>query len=119
MSKAKAKGTAAETAVVNYIAGQGFPGAERRALAGSSDLGDITGIPGLVMEVKNHKSYKFPEWIKETEIEKNNAKADFGILIVKPNGVGITRVGDWWAVMPLSEMMNLIRDAGYGDSRDQ
>jgi len=115
MSKAKAKGTAAESAVVKYLSGQGFPGAERRALAGSSDLGDITGIPGLVMEVKNHRTYKFPAWVEETEVERVNASADYGILIVKPNGIGTTRVGDWWAVMPLSEIIKLVREAGYGD----
>jgi len=122
MSKAKQKGTAAETAVVRFLQGQGFPLAERRALGGGSsgeDLGDITGIPMLCMEVKNHATYKIPAWIKETEIERQNAKADYGLLIVKPNGVGLSpdKVGQWWGIMPMWEMMNLIRDAGYGDER--
>ena len=122
MSKAKQKGTAAETAVVRFLQGQGFPLAERRALGGGSsgqDLGDITGIPMLCMEVKNHATYKIPAWIKETETERINARADYGILIVKPNGVGMTpdKVGQWWGIMPMAQMMNLIRDAGYGDER--
>jgi len=122
MSKAKQKGTAAESAVVRFLQGQGFPLAERRALGGGSsgeDLGDITGIPMLCMEVKNHATYKIPAWIKETEIERQNAKADYGLLIVKPNGVGLSpdKVGQWWGIMPMWEMMNLIRDAGYGDER--
>jgi len=122
MSKAKQKGTAAETAVVRFLQGQGFPLAERRALGGGSsgeDLGDITGIPMLCMEVKNHATYKIPAWIKETEIERQNAKADYGLLIVKPAGVGLSpdKVGQWWGIMPMWEMMNLIRDAGYGDER--
>lgn len=122
MSKAKQKGTSAETALVRFLQGQGFPGAERRALGGGGageDLGDITGIPSLCMEVKNHKTYKIPAWIKETEIETKNARADFGILVVKPNGVGMTpdKVGQWWGIMPMQEMMNLLRDAGYGDPR--
>ena len=122
MSKAKQKGTAAETALVRFLQGQGFPNAERRALGGGGageDLGDITGIPALCMEVKNHATYKIPAWIKETETERQNAKADFGILVVKPNGIGMTsdKVGKWWAIMPMQEMMNLLRDAGYGDPR--
>lgn len=122
MSKAKQKGTAAETALVRFLQGQGFPGAERRALGGGGageDLGDITGIPALCMEVKNHATYKIPAWIKETEIERQNAKADFGILVVKPNGIGMTpdKVGQWWGIMPMQMMMNLLRDAGYGDPR--
>jgi len=122
MSKAKQKGTAAETALVRFLQGQGFPNAERRALGGGSsgeDLGDITGIPALCMEVKSQRSYKIPAWLKETEIETKNAKADFGILVVKPNGVGITpnKVGQWWGILPMQEMINLLRDAGYGDPR--
>ena len=122
MSKAKQKGTAAETALVRFLQGQGFPGAERRALGGGGageDLGDITGIPALCMEVKNHATYKIPAWIKETEIERINAKADFGILVVKPNKIGMTpdKVGQWWAIMPMQMMMDLLRDAGYGNPR--
>ena len=122
MSKAKQKGTAAETALVRFLQGQGFPNAERRALGGGGfgeDLGDITGIPALCMEVKNHKAYHIPAWIKETETERINAKADFGILVVKPVGVGLTsdKVGQWWGIMPMQQMMDLLRDAGYGDPR--
>ena len=122
MSKAKQKGTAAETAVVRFLQGQGFPLAERRALGGGSsgeDLGDITGIPMLCMEVKNQRSYNIPAWLRETEEERKNAKADYGLLIVKPAGVGLSpdKVGQWWGIMPMWEMMNLIRDAGYGDER--
>lgn len=122
MSKAKQKGTAAETALVRFLQGQGFPGAERRALGGGGfgeDLGDITGIPALCMEVKNHATYKIPAWLKETEIERQNAKADFGILVVKPNKIGMTpdKVGQWWGIMPMQMMMDLLREAGYGDPK--
>ena len=115
MSRAKQKGTAAESALVKFLVGQGFPGAERRALTGDFDQGDITGTPCLAWEVKNHSTYKIPAWIKETEIERVNAKADFGILAIKPNGVGLANAGQWWAVMPMEAMVRLLREAGYGD----
>lgn len=116
MSKAKQKGTAAETAVVRWLNINGFPTAERRALTGANDQGDVTGIPGVVVEVKNHKSYKIPEWLKETIQEKNNAKADIGLLVIKPNGVGDTRVGEWWVVLTLSEVAVILRELGYGNA---
>jgi len=115
MSRAKQKGTAAESALVKFLVGQGFPGAERRALTGSFDQGDITGTPCLAWEVKNHTTYKIPAWIKETEFERVNAKADFGILAIKPNGVGLSNAGQWWAVLPMEAMVRLLREAGYGD----
>jgi len=117
MSKAKAKGTAAETAVVKYLQGAGFPNAERRALSGANDLGDITGIPCLCMEVKSQKSYTIPKWMEETKTETKNASADFGFLIIKPNGVGLGSVGDWWAVLSVSAAIDLLRLAGYGDAK--
>lgn len=117
MSKSKQKGTAAETAVVNYLRDHGFPGAERRALAGGADKGDLFTGPGLCWEVKAHKKYAIPAWLTETGIETINARADYGVLVVKPVGVGTTRTGDWWCVLTLEQLTNLLRDAGYGDPR--
>lgn len=117
MSRNRAKGTLAESALVKYLTANGFPHAERRALAGELDKGDITGTIGLAWEVKNAKTYKFPAWLDETKFETENAKADFGILIVKPNGVGVGNVQDWWAVLTVEDLVKLIRDAGYGDPR--
>ena len=51
MSRSKAKGTAAETAVVRFLRAVGFTQAERRTLGGTQDRGDIAGVPGVVIEV--------------------------------------------------------------------
>ena len=119
MRRSKQKGTSAESAFVkNERVLESFPMVERRALSGVNDMGDVAGAPGLVFEIKNHKSYKFPEWLKETEVERINAKADYGVLVVKPNGVGLGSVQDWWAVMTIGQMLDLLREAGYGDSLD-
>ena len=119
MSKAKAKGTSTESAFVgNKRVKESFPMVERRALSGALDQGDVSGAVGLVFEIKNHKTYKFPEWLKETEVERINAKACFGVLVVKPNGVGLGSVENWWAVMTVGQILDLLREAGYGDSID-
>lgn len=112
MSKAKQKGTLAETAVVELLK-QVWPTAERRALSGINDKGDVAGINQIAIEVKNQKSYKISEWLKETKQEQLNAKADYGVLVIKPNGVGVSRVQDWWAVIPLSDLITLLQKAGY------
>ena len=124
MSKSRQKGTAAEAAVVRFLntphgsASAAFPYAERRALHGNADKGDVTGCGPLMFEVKAARTYKFPEWMKEVKEQTENAKADYGFLICKPNGVGFTRTGDFWAVMTLADLVNLLRDAGYGEPRD-
>lgn len=112
MSKAKAKGTAAESVVVSFLSQNGFPYAERRALSGGEDKGDITGIPGICIEVKACQTYLFSSWMKETEVERENAKADYGILVVKPKGFGGMRAGQWWAIMYFKDFNRLVDDAG-------
>jgi hypothetical protein len=59
MSKAKAKGTSAETAVVKFLIDNGFPYAERRALNGALDLGDITGLLPWLGKLKITKPIRF------------------------------------------------------------
>jgi hypothetical protein len=110
MSRAKQKGTNAESAVVTYLQ-QRFPYAqiERRALQGSRDRGDITGLPGIVIEVKADKSYRITEWLKETEQERINDNARLGILVVKPKGIGSANTNKWWAIVPFEVMVDLMK----------
>lgn len=119
MSKSKQKGTSAETAVARYLFEHGWPFVERRALAGAHDLGDITGTPGICWEVKYAGgNIKMSEWMAETEVETANAGAAVGVLVVKPPGVGMTRVGKWLAVMSAKQNDELMiaGDLGYAVS---
>lgn len=115
MGYANDKGYAAEAAVVKFLRDNGFPHAERRVAGASADRGDITGLPALCVEVKAAARYEIGGWLVETTTEAGNARANHGLLVVKPKGVGYTRVGDWWAVMRLADMTRLLREAGYGD----
>jgi hypothetical protein len=107
VTRSKEKGTAAETLVVRYLRKTYWPHAERRALSGGEDKGDITGTPGLAWEVKAAKTICVPAWLRETEAERENAKADYAVLVIKPVGVGATRVGEWYALMDRERFMNL------------
>lgn len=138
-------GTAAETAVVRHLRASGFPLAERRALHGAADLGDVTGTPGLVWEVKGGDAAKtasdgqIAAWLHETACERANAGAEHGFLIVQRHR---KHVRDWWAVVdvatltaltaettPRSEMnwspirlllddlLTILRDAGWTDHK--
>lgn len=106
----KAKGTAAETAVVNYLK-ETWGSVERRALAGSADKGDISGIPNVCIEVKDHKKMVLSGWIKELDEEMKNAEALTGAVIHKKRGT--LNVGEWYATMPVEVYVNLLIEAGY------
>lgn len=113
MSKQRAKGTAAETAVVRYLQAHGFPHAERRALHGVNDMGDITGCGPLVLEVKNHKTMDLAGWIRELEAEMANADVDLGSVVIKKRGTTDPR--DWYALLPFGIFVDLLREVGFGD----
>lgn len=116
MSASRRKGTAAESALVGYLQAHGWPFAERRALAGGKDKGDVVGTVGICWEQKSAVRICIPEWMRETETERVNAAADFGVLVIKPRGVGETRVGQWAALLPLEAVVELLHRAGYGDA---
>jgi hypothetical protein len=109
-----AKGYRGEQPVVEYLKSFGFFRAYRPGKQGTNDKGDVHGIDGVAIEIKNHGVYKFPEWMKELVKEKRNAAAETSALVVKPRGIGETRVKDWWVVMTLEEYAQLLEAAGYG-----
>ena len=107
MNKNKRKGTAAETAFVNYMIDNGYVAVERRALQGKADRGDISGLPGIVIEIKSGSRLAIPEWLKELEIEMVNDGSTEGYLIIKPKGKG--KVEQWWVIQTVGQWLNGIQ----------
>lgn len=95
----KDKGTKAERALATVLVRLGFPDADRRTLGGRFDKGDILGTPGVCFEAKDAKLWKVPEWMRQTEAERVNAGADFGILVIKMPKVGYPNADKWLTVM--------------------
>lgn len=113
-NRAGKKGWLGEAPVLAWFIEHGFRRAYRLRNQGVNDKGDIGGIDDAVIEVKNWGIYAFPEWMKETATEKKNAGARLGALVVKPRGIGETRVGSWWVMMTLTDFTTLLIDADYG-----
>jgi hypothetical protein len=95
VSAAKAKGTAAETAVVRFLQDEYHPHVERRALAGKADRGDVAGIPGLVIEVKAAARMELAAWLDEARREASGT--EFAVVWHKRRGKGSP--GDWYVTM--------------------
>jgi len=105
-SKSKAKGSAAERAVVAYLK-QWYPHVDRRLAGATLDKGDISGIPGVTIEIKNHSRIDLAGWIAELETEMANDKAWTGTVIHKRKGK--SDVGQWYATMPVNIWIELLR----------
>lgn len=148
----KNKGTAAETLVVRWARNNGYPHADRQPLRGNRDAGDVTLCPGVIVEVKNRRlptgvptAGDLTEWMRQTELEREAARADVGVLVVKRNGT--TDVGRWFAYvtaltlaelltlhalppwsarvnvhapvcLAMADLTNLMRATGWGDALD-
>lgn len=68
----KAKGSKFEKEVVEFLQVHGFPYAERRALRGVNDAGDVAGVVGWTLEAKNHKALDLGQWCREAAQEAAN-----------------------------------------------
>lgn len=142
----KAKGTAAESAIVKYLRANGFGGADRQPLRGGRDQGDINVCPGIIIEAKTSartKATGLPAdkvlrmWLDQTELERTNAGAAVGLLVVKRHGT--TDAGRWncWCrlghlalcpsptlenvpiMLTLADSIRVLRVIGYGDQLDE
>lgn len=105
-NRSKARGTAFETDLIRYLQSHGFPEAERRALAGVLDKGDVAGVPGVVIECKNHREMDLAGWMDEAQREAINAGVYRYVVVHKRRQKGIK---DCYASMPVWLLVDLLR----------
>lgn len=110
-----------ESAVVKHARASGFPYAQRRALSGSQDQGDVHLDPygRVVIECKGGKAAETASdsqvaaWLTETERERINAGADYAFLVLKRPGKGVQQAGSWWAVIGSGHLYCLMNGTGH------
>ena len=106
---AKRKGSQAERDVVAWLKANGYKYADRRLAGATLDKGDISGVPGVTIEIKNHAKLDLAGWTAELEVEMKNDNAWTGVVIHKRKGKG--DVGEWYATMPASIWLELLKKA--------
>jgi hypothetical protein len=119
------KGTAAETAVVQWFHDIGEPQVERHALHGNKDLGDLTGVPGCVVSIKfvgKGKPMDLSGWLRELAVMQDNVEKrtramsgglsseelPVGLLVVRR--AGYRSPADWYAIQPLGEWWETFKE---------
>ena len=102
------KGSTFERDVVTYLAGHGFPYCERTYGAGRpADVGDVDGIVGWTLEVKNHRSLDLAGWSDEAERERVNGRQPFAAVVAKRR---CKPVAQSYVVMSLETFARLLAD---------
>lgn len=113
----KHRGYRSQKVVAEWFATNGWPFAESTG-AGRSGA-DVTGTPGLHIEVKARAGFQPLAWLRQAE---EGAWSEGGVLayplpfvVFRCNGQGETSIGDWGVLMRLEDHTRLLREAGYGD----
>ena len=113
MSKSKAIGTRAETAVVNAMRKLGFLSAERHVQKGRYDEGDLWPCPGVIVQVKGGAYARaasdnaIERWAEEAEWQRKNASADVGFVVLQTAGIGEANAHRWRAVMSFNMIVRI------------
>jgi hypothetical protein len=108
----KHRGYKTQDIVAQYLKTKGWAYAESTGAGRQGS--DITGTPAIDWEVKAKADFNPMEAIKQMQ-----ARAKDGVIsiaVLRPNGWGEANVHNFPAVVPLSVMIELLREAGYGDS---
>ena len=106
-NRSKSLGTSAESAVVKYLLGEGWPDAERLALRGALDVGDVRWTRDVHLEIKagnmahTASVAQCRKWLAEADREGLNAGVPC-YLVVKRKGYA--KPGNWRFFCSLSAL---------------
>lgn len=108
----KRKGTDFENAVVAYLRQKGWPHAERRALAGKDDRGDVINGPRwFTIECKNANRIDLSGWMDEAAREAENVWQatgydTWGVVVSKARGKPVERA---YVTMDLEDFLAIAK----------
>lgn len=104
----KVRGRKTEAILADYYNAHGWPYAEQTG-AGRPGV-DITGMPGLAVEVKARRGFEPVAWLKQAA-----TRPGLPFVVFRPNGMGEASVGSWGMLLTVEHGTELLRAAGYGD----
>lgn len=113
-------GKETERAVVRWLRGNGFPGADRTRRTGGrsgprewGDEGDVGLCPGVIAQVKRCQNTSRAErnvnqWMRDTRQQTTAAGAELGLLVVRRTGTA--DVAEWWCFVTVADLCLLAAD---------
>lgn len=117
MSKARQKGTSFENHVLEEYLRPIWPDADRSPLRGVKDAGDFLNINGWIIEAKNRKAWRLPEWIRQVYRQKQNVDplAPWAIVF---KGDKRTDLNEDYVVMPAAQWFRQMARLRYLEKLD-
>jgi hypothetical protein len=111
----KHRGYKTERLVAQYFSENGWPYA--LATGAGRQGSDVTGVPYFDIEVKARSTFSPKAWIDQTE-KRSTGSGETPIVVSRLNGQG-EDVGKYLAFMRLSDLVDLMRKAGYDSLADK
>lgn len=74
---------------------------------------DVTGVPGLSVEVKSLTDDRRPAAM----LKQASSRAGLALVIYRPPGYGPATIADWPCILRLEDVTELLSAAGYGDGK--
>lgn len=105
----KARGMRTQLLVAEYLRTRGWPHAGS-AGAGRSGA-DVTETPDIAVEVKARADLSPLAWVRQAE---DAAGGRLPFAVFRPNGMG-EHPDKFLAMIRLADLVELLREAGYGD----
>jgi hypothetical protein len=100
---ARTKGGSAEREVVAILHAHGFYRARRNFQSGGQGGGDITGVPGVHLEVKRQERVCIWDWIAQAEHDAR--PTDVAAVVFRRSRSG------WYAVVGFEDLLGLLGKA--------
>src|SRR5215469_8953438 len=103
--------------VATYLTEHGWPYAQDTG-TGRGGV-DITGVPGLAIEVKAEDGWRPTTWLrqaaKHTATIPHTGIPVIRFVVQRPKGFGPESFERWPVIMTVEQCVTLLRAAGYGD----
>ena len=109
MSSRKQRGHDSQRIVAQYFKDHGWPFAE--PVGAGRPGSDVTGVVGCDIEVKARRNLDLTGTLRQQAARAAEGVLPFAVL--RPDGYGPSKIGEWPVVLPLSVMVELLREAGY------
>ena len=106
----KHRGYKTQSLLAEYLRKNGWQFAESTGAGRQGS--DITGTPAIDWEVKARADFNPQAALKQ--MADRSKDGVLSVAVLRPNGYGEARIGEWAFVVPLSVGIELLRSAGYG-----
>lgn len=114
----KERGRETERLLAAYWRERGWPYAE--PVGAGRQGADITGMPGLAVEVKATRACQPMAWLRQANGRGvlEEGLSVLPLVVWRPDGMGEAHLREWPALTNVLFMTRLLRAAGYGDGED-